>query len=410
MTSELRLLAVTSRVPYSTTEEAFVQEELETIGARGVHLDVVPMRLAQSRPNAAAVASGLVKSVHAEPLISPAVVVGALRTLVRHPLNTVTAIARVLSNSGGRRNLATNLLATPKALWIADLARRRRSTHLHAYWYSHTSTAAWLASMITGTPWSATGYRWDIDAENALQLKARSAQFLRVADELGLRQMGEKLDRWGLADCPLAMVRTGVLMPSDDWRDRPVDTSTICCAGAFVPKKGHSYLLDAVAALVAEGRDVTLHLMGDGPLREDLEAAVASRGLTDNVVFHGIVPLAELRSFLLDRRPIFVLPSIRADDGQEEGIPVVLIEAMANGCPVVSTRTGSIPTLVLDGTGVLVGDRDAEALRSSIAGLIDDPDAAHAMTLAARERVEAEFARDASASRMLDLIARGRGL
>ncbi len=399
-----RLLAVTSRVPFSTTEEAFVQEELETMLAQGVDLLVVPIRLAEKAPNERAVSSGLIGRVRAETLLSPRVLGDALRTLVRHPRRSLGAVASALAASGGRRNLATNLLVVPKALWLAELARREGVDHLHAYWYAHTSTAAMIASAITGIPWSATGYRWDIDAENALRLKSRSAQFLRVADELGETQMMQKLRAWGSAT-PVPLVRTGVGMPdAAELARRPVDLTTLCCAGAFVPKKGHSILLDAVERLVGEGRDVTLHLMGDGPLRQAIEADVAARRLADRVVFHGIVPLGELRSFLMDNRPVFVLPSIRADDGQEEGIPVVLIEAMANGCPVVSTRTGSIPTLILDGCGVLVADRDPEALRRGIEGVLDDPDGTQAMTERARKRVEAEFAREASARRIADLM------
>lgn len=405
-----RLLAVTSRVPYSTTEEAFVQEELEAMLRQGADLVVAPIRLAQKKPNDAARASRLLDRVRAEPLISLGVLVGALRTLFRRPVRSAMAIAKVLPASGGRRNLAANVLVMPKALWLADLARLEGADHIHAYWYSHTSTAALVASMITGIPWSATGYRWDIDAENALRLKAHSAQFLRVADELGQRQMTAKLAAWGEADCPVPLVRTGVSMPeAGDWSSHPIDRTVLCCAAAFVPKKGHSFLIEALSGLVAEdGREVVLHLMGDGPLRSQVEADVAARGLADRVVFHGIVPLDVLRRFLSDHRPIFVLPSIRADDGQEEGIPVVLIEAMANGCPVVSTTTGSIPSLVLDGCGTLVDDRDADALRRAVEVYLDDADEADRTAAKARSRVEDEFAREASASRIAALVGQER--
>ena len=118
---------------------------------------------------------------------------------------------------------------------------------------------------------------------------------------------------------------------------------------------------------------------------------------------HGVAPLDGTRAFLRERRPIVVLPSIRADDGQEEGIPVVLIEAMANGCPVVSTRTGAIPDLVIDGCGWLVADRDPEALTRALTVVADDPAHTARIVNAAVRRVAGDFDREVSALRLAEL-------
>ena len=115
-----------------------------------------------------------------------------------------------------------------------------------------------------------------------------------------------------------------------------------------------------------------------------------------------------LRAFLRERRPIVVLPSIRADDGQEEGIPVVLIEAMANSCPVVSTSTGSIPDLVLEGCGWLVADRDADALREALEDAVTRPEHTAEVVVRARARVAGEFDRDVSAMRLAELCGTSR--
>ena len=163
-----RLLVITGRSPYSTTEEAFVQDELETMLSHGVQLVVVPTRLATDEPNSGAVASGLVDHVVAEPLISPRILVGASQTLLRHPLASAAALAEALVASGSLRNLMANLVSVPKALWAAGLARKVQATHVHAYWYAHQATIAMIVGRIAGIPWSATGFRWDIDAANAL--------------------------------------------------------------------------------------------------------------------------------------------------------------------------------------------------------------------------------------------------
>jgi len=386
-----RLLVITSRVPYSTTEEAFVQDELEAMRRRGVDLIVVPTRLRTAVPNDAAVRSGLADVTVAQPLVSRTVLAQATRTFLRHPIRAVRVAAAALAASGSLRNAAANLAVVPKALWIAELVRTRDVSHVHAYWLAHTSTAAMIASQLTGRPWSGTGYRWDIDAANALGPKIATAAFLRVADELGQRIMRERIEA-APRPCQLELVRTGVDLPDRSaFPTMPVNSSIVCCAGAFVPKKGQGFLIEAVRQLRDEGRPVHLHLFGDGELRGALESDIARLELTDHVTLHGIVPLESLRAFLRSERPIFVLPSIKADDGQEEGIPVVLIEAMSNGCPVVSTTTGSIPTLVLPGCGVLVEHRDPGQLREAVARLQDDPAATHDMTVAARERVAGEF-------------------
>ena len=182
-----RLLAITGRSPYSATEEAFVQDELETMLHRGVDLVVVPARLVTGEPNAAAMASGLVDHVVAEPVLSGRVAAGAVATLLRHPAASLSATMKILRGSGSLRNLATNVSSLPKALWAAGLARKVGATHVHAYWFAHQATIAMVVGRIAGIPWSATGFRWDIDADNALDAKIRSAAFLRVADEFGQR-------------------------------------------------------------------------------------------------------------------------------------------------------------------------------------------------------------------------------
>jgi glycosyltransferase involved in cell wall biosynthesis len=400
-----RVLAITGRVPFSTTEEAFVQDELETMIRQGADLVIAPARIAERVPNPASVASGLSERVVAEPVVSRTVLRGALRTLGRHPVRSARAVLNILSGAGSLRNLATNLAMAPKALWLADVAVGRGITHVHGYWLAHPASMAMVVGQVTGLPWSATGFRWDIDADNAMSAKIASARFLRVADELGQSQMSAKVARSTRPSCPIPLIRTGVAVPPrDQWAGRPLAVNSICCPGAFVEKKGHLVLLEAVAERVRSGQNCTVHLFGDGPMRGRITSAVRDLGLQDRVFLHGIVALDRLREFLRTERPVVVLPSIKADDGQEEGIPVVLIEAMANGAPVISTRTGSIPTLVIPGCGWLVPDRDPAALAAAMAEVAGDPEWTDQVCLAAADRVSAEFDREVTAASMLKLL------
>lgn len=398
-----RLLAITGRAPYTTTEEAFVQDELETMVRHHVDVVVVPTRLATRIPNPSAVTSGLVDHVVAEPLFGARVAIGAAQTLLLHPVASILALTEALAGSGSLRNLAANVVSVPKALWAAALARKVGATHVHAYWYAHQATIAMIVGRIAGIPWSATGYRWDIDAANSMDAKIERAAFLRVADEFGERVMLERVAASDRPDCPVYLIRTGVEMAPPAPPLTGVRAAVLCCPGGFVEKKGHRFLVDALQTWAVEGREFELHLFGDGPLRPDLEKRLEAAGLDGHTTIHGVVELSELRAFLRERQPVVVLPSIRADDGQEEGIPVVLIEAMANSCPVVSTRTGSIPDLVLDGCGWLVADRDPHALRVALEGVLAHPEETADVVARARERVSGEFDRDVSAMRLAEL-------
>ena len=336
--------------------------------ARGSGSDGRPDANEAAGANDAATVSGLDRVTVAQPLVSRRILRGALRTAVRQPRRAAGALFTVARFTRGWRNIGVNVSTALKALWLADIVHRRHITHIHAYWLSHTSTAALVAALIERVPWSATAYRWDIDAANALLPEAAAPRvFVRCADELGERQLTTIAGSIG-GTSPIVMVRTGVVFPPvAAWADTPIAPRTLICPGAFVEKKGHAVLVEAFAALRAAESAMELHLFGVGPLRGQVEQQLRDLGALGAVRFHGAVALDELRSFMLTRRPICVLASRQAADGQVEGIPVTLVEAMACGSPIVSTRTGAIPHLVLDGCGLLVPPDDAVALQRAIA-------------------------------------------
>ncbi|MBI4934932.1 MAG: glycosyltransferase family 4 protein [Actinobacteria bacterium] len=395
---------ITASVPMSVSEEAFVQDELEAMRALGHPMVVVPIRRHCRSANAAAVSSGLASVTLGEQLLSLRVIAGALLTLARSPIAVTRALWALLLRSGGRRNLLNNLASTPKALWVAREVRRRRATHVHSYWLGHTATVAWIAHKVTGVPWSGTGYRWDIDAENLFAEKLPTAAFVRCADELGHARLRVALLAHG-SKSPLVLIRTGVQMPAPpDWVSLPVSATVVCCVGAFVPKKAQDLLVRAFAPLRAEFSGAELHLFGEGDCEPIIRGEVERLGLGEAVVFHGTVPLDELRSFL-SGRPVTVLPSIVTTDGQQEGIPVTLIEAMAHGSPVVSTRTGSIPSLVTDGAGVLLEPGNVADITTALIAFARDPSAADQLARTAYRRVQEEFDLSVTAATLVDKIS-----
>jgi colanic acid/amylovoran biosynthesis glycosyltransferase len=170
--------------------------------------------------------------------------------------------------------------------------------------------------------------------------------------------------------------------------DEPI---RIISVGRFVPKKGFGYAIDAVAQLVAEGHDVTYTLVGSGTLQPELDRRVARGGLEQRVRFLGNQPQEKVIE-LLQSMHILLAPSVTSADGDQEGIPNVLKEAMALGMPVVSTKHSGIPELVQHGvSGYLAPEHDARALAVELARLVAHPENWPTLGRAGRDLVEAEF-------------------
>jgi colanic acid/amylovoran biosynthesis glycosyltransferase len=163
---------------------------------------------------------------------------------------------------------------------------------------------------------------------------------------------------------------------------------TVC---RLVEKKGIEYGLQALAGLCARGLSFEYHLVGDGPLRARLEQRVLELKLSSQVTLHGLRTRDEVTG-LLAQAHVFLSPSVTASDGDEEGVPTAIKEAMAAGLPVVSTRHAAIPELIHHGeSGLLSDERDVEALTNNLASLLTQPESWPRMAQAARREIETEY-------------------
>ncbi len=181
---------------------------------------------------------------------------------------------------------------------------------------------------------------------------------------------------------------------------RPVRLITV---GRLVEKKGIEYALHAIAQLVANGHAVEYNVIGEGPLRPKLEALVATLGLTHLVSLPGAMNQRDIVR-LLDRADVFLGPSVRAADGDEDAPINVIKEALAMGLPVVATRHGGIPELVQDGvSGYLVPERNAAALAQRLAHLIEHADEWPRLAAAGRDYIESHFNLHRLNDRLVDI-------
>lgn len=169
-------------------------------------------------------------------------------------------------------------------------------------------------------------------------------------------------------------------------------------------KKGISVAINACLLLKQQNVDFDYTIIGDGPLRKELESQVGNLGLGDKIAFLG-AQTQETVSEYLNNSDVFLLPSVTASDGDMEGIPVALMEAMAIGIPVISTFHSGIPELIEDRvSGFLVNENDAASIAGVISEIIDNPGVLPDICRNAKQKIDNEFDQDKSYSRMLNIL------
>jgi len=298
--------------------------------------------------------------------------------------------------------LLKNCAVVPKALWLAGQARHLGVNHIHAQWAATSATCAMIASIVADLPWTMTAHRWDIREDNLIGEKMRRARGVRAISRMGAEALSTV--------CPsrasiVRVGRVGVKVPAVAAPMRADRKELVLLTTAnLVEVKGHSYLLEALALVRRRGFDVRVEFAGDGQLRKPLAEHSQRLGLGNVVTFLGVVPHEALLSDLVSGRwDAVVLPSIRTEDGEEEGIPVALMEAMAAGVPIIATRTGAIGELVDEGAGILVPEREPHAIQEAIASLYDLGVAAR-IASAGRARIAHEYEVSRTARALMAMI------
>ncbi len=321
------------------------------------------------------------------------------------PMAVSSVLARVIK--GYRRSpllvraLLTVVLACAHA---KDFARRPESPHIHAHYATYPALAAWVCQRLVGTSYSFTVHAHDLYVDTSmLDDKITDARFVVTISEYN-RAL---LEQHNPQHTPIRIVRAGIDTAAYDFRPRavpadgPVRALTVASLQAY---KGHAVLFEALALGGAAVDRITIDLIGDGVLRGDLEALAARLGLGERVRFLGRRNEDEVRA-ALDTADLFVLPSIVAEDGQMEGLPVALMEALACGVPAVSTELSGIPEIIIDGnTGLLAIPGDAVSLNRVMTAMVERGSATIAFAEAGRMLVTKDFDLGQSVSALTSLL------
>ncbi|WP_425003650.1 glycosyltransferase [Mycolicibacterium sp. S3B2] len=327
------------------------------------------------RPSAPQGLAGFAWAMLTRPVSALRVLAAVTAGYLRHPLLLVRA-------------LTTVLLACAHA---RDLAQSGRPCHIHAHYATYPALAAWVCRKLVGCSYSFTAHAHDIQVDTSmLDRKIAGARYVVTISEYN-RAL---LEHHNATGTPIRVVHAGIDTTAYTFRPRgipldgPVRALTVASLQQY---KGHAVLLAALALGGPEVDRITLDLIGDGVLRADLEDRVDRLGLRERVRFRGSCSEQEVRG-ALDAADLFVLPSIVADDGQMEGLPVALMEALACGVPTISTRLSGIPEIVVDGvTGLLATPADPESLNEVLAAMVRRGGDAVEFAAAGRRLVTTEF-------------------
>jgi len=295
------------------------------------------------------------------------------------------------------RHLAELLRAEPDdAVQAVDIARMVRShgiTHLHAHFASTATAVARLVSLLTGVPYSFTAHAKDIFHEDVDHDDLRT-RFGDAAFAVTVSDFNEDFLRGILpSEAGLHRLYNGLELHRFPFREpRPPSAEAhLLTVGRLVEKKGFDVLIDAVDLLHAGGARVRLDIIGDGELRDELAARISRSARPDAIRLLGPLPQDQVAE-RLRTADLFVAPCLPGADGNVDGLPTVLLEAMATGVPCISTAVTGIPEVIRDGdTGLLCEPGDAAGLAAAIARASDPAFPAAAVAARARALVERDF-------------------
>lgn len=393
---------------YPRSSLTFIRREIQALERQGWDIHRFALRSDRAAlPDPADMAEDA-RTEHILELGAGKLILSALGWMAKHPAGAAQAFGMAW-RCGARGDEATpgtggrlrHMIYLAEAAHLARRCHDLRLAHLHAHFGTNSTTVAMLSAMMGGPEYSFTVHGpEEFDAPRALCLgpKADRAAFAVAISSFGRSQ----LCRWAdPATWPrLHVVHCGI----EAWRfpdpaPLPAGGPHLVAIGRLSEQKGFALLIEAVAQAVQTLPSLHLTLVGDGELRPQIEAAIAGHGLGRHVTLTGWLTEARVRE-ALGAAQALILPSFA------EGLPVVIMEAMASGRPVIATSIAGIPELVRADTGWLVPAGDAAALAQAIRDMAaTPPDRLTAMGQAARRRVLDRHDINTEAEKLTELFA-----
>ena len=336
-----------------------------------------------------------------------------LRVLYHQPGRYLALLSGVLLESRGcPARLRQKLVALDAAICMASPMRDRGTGHLHAHFAGVPTTAARYASRLLGIPFSFTAHARDIYVEGRQDRPGLAASLKQAAFAVTCTEYNREYLTQRFPQVPAGKIhRVYHGIDPDRFavrRERDAGPMRILAVGRLQRKKGLHVLFEACGILHGLGREFTVIIAGDGPEKERLTRLAQERGIQGRVLFLGEVTQEEILPAYASA-DVLALPCLVERSGDRDGLPNVILEALAAGLAVVTTPVSGIPEVIEEGvTGLLVPSEDPAALAAALERLMDDPDLARRLGEAGRERVRRDF--DLRNSPLADLFAAEAGI
>ena len=328
-----------------------------------------------------------------------------LREIISHPLRFTRIcfwLVTLLVHSP--LEFAKALYELTISCYFAGHCRRFSAEHIHVHFASRSLSLGLMMGMLTDLPVSCTVHAFDIFTRSpgSLQMRLAKCKFIAAVSQFNVEYLRNTCGN-SVADL-CRVVYCGIDAEKFRSVSRQPESGRIICVCRLSPKKGLDVAIRACAKLRDNNVQFLFEIAGDGPQRQALEELIGRLHLSDNVKLLGARPNDQLTE-LYSRACVFLMPCVKTPDGDMDGIPVAMMEAMASEVPVVSTAISGIPELVKDGlTGRLAPEKNADALAQILKELLENMDKIRQFGKAGREHVLKDFCISKNAAKLRELI------
>lgn len=389
-------------------DETYILREINELERQGQPIVLIPLLRDSSRVLHEEAKPWLRRALYF-PLFSADIARTNVLHFLKMPLRYLGLLFRLIGGTILRpRTLIRTLALFPKAVHLAHVLPRRGIEHIHSHFATHATTTAYIIASLSNVTFSFTVHGPDVFVHRLLlSEKLAKAKFVRTVSTFNKAFLSGLYPT--LTKDKIEVVHMG--LNPDVYAQARVEAEKgrrlrLLSVAALIPNKGFPYLIDACSRLIASGVDIDCTIVGDGPLRDSTEEWIRAKGLAERVHLLGAVPQHEVAK-LMGGSDIFVLPSVIALDGQMDGIPMSLMEAMSAGCPVIASAISGIPELVNDGVnGLLVDATHPERVAAAVRFLAADAAQRERMGTAGQAKVRREFNVAATAATFLELLDR----
>lgn len=392
---------------FPTLTETFVLREIIELERQGLPIDLyvaLPRSERAIHPRSVPYAARMRTASY----LDPGTLAANLGCLVKRPRRYLSLLRDTVEELWGSWNLlARALYLLPRAAAFAAQMKAAGIRHVHAHFATHGAYVAYAVHRLAGIGFSFTAHAHDLYIRRAMLCrKVEAASFVATISEFNrallARECGPAVS--GKVELVRCGVGIGSSAPPGRSLPRPEDPFRVLTVARLRDYKGLPYLLEACSRARPHVPNLHLQIIGDGPDRRKLERLASSLDLGDIVTFAGALPEEAVVARMRDSHA-FVLPSIVMPDGRMEGIPVVLMEALASELPTIATSISGIPELIVDReTGLLVPQRDADALAEALIDVARNYGRALELGRRGRARVESRFSLAENVSKLRDLL------